>query len=416
MAAIKLLSLNCHGYNAGTESYLRQYCHDTDVFLLQETWLSDCTSSVLDNFHKDFAAFHTSAMEDKISRNIMLGRPFGGTAIMVRRSLANKCCRITTDNPRVTSVCMKSNGDAPDVVISSVYMPWNDRSLRHLSDVEATIGCLQSILDRFAGSLFVYGGDFNVTESVRNECSKLLHDFCSQNGLCWLLYENDDSCYTYHSDGNGHYSVLDYFFCSPQMSADNNVPSVLSDGDNMSDHCAISVTVCIPAACKNDSGDFSPQHCSKLLWDKANIDGYSADVCNCLSRIELPMEALQCKECCDESHQGDIEKYYNSIINCLKTAACNNVPTSRIGFHKYWWTPELDELKQKCIDATQIWKTAGKPCGSEINATRLRCKYQYKKAIKETAETASLEWNDNLYSHLCIKDNVGFWKAWRKRF
>ena len=42
MAAIKLLSLNCHGYNAGTESYLRQYCHDTDVFLLQETWLEWC--------------------------------------------------------------------------------------------------------------------------------------------------------------------------------------------------------------------------------------------------------------------------------------------------------------------------------------------------------------------------------------
>ena len=48
------------------------------------------------------------------------------------------------------------------------------------------------------------------------------------------------------------------------------------------------------------------QHCLKLLWNKANIDGYRADVCNCLSRTELPMEALQCKECCDESHQGDI--------------------------------------------------------------------------------------------------------------
>ena len=104
----------------------------------------------------------------------------------------------------------------------------------------------------------------------------------------------------------------------------------------MSDHCAISVTVCIPAACKNDTGDFCGQHCSKLLWDKANIDGYRANVCrpNCLSRIELPTEALQCKECCDEFHQGAIEKYYNSIINCLKTAACNNVPTFRIGFYR----------------------------------------------------------------------------------
>ena len=62
------------------------------------------------------------------------------------------------------------------------------------------------------------------------------------------------------------------------------------------------------------------------------------------------METLLCKECCDESHHADIEKYYNSILNCLKTAACNNVPTSMIGFHKYWWSPELDDVKQKCID------------------------------------------------------------------
>ena len=64
--------------------------------------------------------------------------------------------------------------------------------------------------------------------------------------------------------------------------APDSVPSVLSDGGNMSDHCAISVTVCIPAACNNDSGDFSRQHCSKLLWDKANIDGYRTDVIACL--------------------------------------------------------------------------------------------------------------------------------------
>ena len=24
--------------------------------------------------------------------------------------------------------------------------------------------------------------------------------------------------------------------------------------------------------------------------------------------------------------------------------------------------------------------------------------------------------SDNLYDHLCKKDNIGFWKAWRKRF
>ena len=52
----------------------------------------------------------------------MHGRPFGGTAVVIRKNLVSRCSRITTNNPRITSVCMKNGGDAPDVVISSVYI------------------------------------------------------------------------------------------------------------------------------------------------------------------------------------------------------------------------------------------------------------------------------------------------------
>ena len=48
MEKLKVLSLNCHGYNIGTASYLdriRNYC---DVIFLQETWLSDCNAVRLD--------------------------------------------------------------------------------------------------------------------------------------------------------------------------------------------------------------------------------------------------------------------------------------------------------------------------------------------------------------------------------
>ena len=123
MANLNILSLNCHGYNGSTESYLRRVNNNTDVILLQETWLTDCTCSILDNISNDFIVFHSSAMQDKISKNVMVGRPFGGTAVIVRKILAGRCSRISTDNPRVASVCMKSFGDAPDVVFSSVYMP-----------------------------------------------------------------------------------------------------------------------------------------------------------------------------------------------------------------------------------------------------------------------------------------------------
>jgi len=46
----------------------------------------------------------------------------------------------------------------------------------------------------------------------------------------------------------------------------------------------------------------------------------------------------------------------------------------------------------------------------------VRCKLRYKNAIKETAATADSTFNDKLFDHLCKKDNISFWKAWRKRF
>ena len=72
------------------------------------------------------------------------------------------------------------------------------------------------------------------------------------------------------------------------------------------------------------------------------------------------MEALLCNECCGETHHVDIENYYNSLISCLRATATNNVPTSKFGLHKHWWTPELEDLKQKCIDVTDVRKSSGK--------------------------------------------------------
>ena len=40
---INIISLNCHGFNAGTALYLQAIAHNADIILLQETWLCDAT-------------------------------------------------------------------------------------------------------------------------------------------------------------------------------------------------------------------------------------------------------------------------------------------------------------------------------------------------------------------------------------
>jgi len=57
----------------------------------------------------------------------------------------------------VHCIHLEING-SPDIIISCVYMPWNDRSLEQLVDYEATstIGCLQGIIDRHIGVYFYF--------------------------------------------------------------------------------------------------------------------------------------------------------------------------------------------------------------------------------------------------------------------
>jgi len=135
-----------------------------------------------------------------------------------------------------------------------------------------------------------------------------------------------------------------------------------------------------------------------------------------VSTIAIPVDALLCSNFYCHSHCIDIERYYNNIIWCLTVAASNCIPAVKVGLQKHWWTPDLDNLKQQCIDITNVWNSISRPRSGNINAERLRCKYRYKQAIKDAAFEADQRLNDDLFQYVCSKDNDSFWKSWRKRF
>ena len=103
--AVRIISLNCHGFNLGIEAYLSKL-NRYDIILLQETWLSDITCYKLQHISNEFTVYHSSAMEDKLHSDILHGRPFGGTAILVRKSMDIYCNPVPTNNPRITCVSL----------------------------------------------------------------------------------------------------------------------------------------------------------------------------------------------------------------------------------------------------------------------------------------------------------------------
>ena len=154
----------------------------------------------------------------------------------MHKKFAAHCSRVITNNPRITSLCLK-NIDDSDIMISSVYMPWWDRSIDHIIEYEATVGDMQSIVDRHIGCSFVFGGDLNVSKNHNNPCVMHVRNFCLANNLSWLITGETDTDYTYHNETNSHYSLIDYFLSSPTLCPvqQRNV-CILQDGDNPSGH------------------------------------------------------------------------------------------------------------------------------------------------------------------------------------
>ena len=151
------------------------------------------------------------------------------------------------------------------------------------------------------------------------------------------------------------------------------------------------------------------------MWNRTNTEWYQAVVTENLSNIYLPLDALYCNNNDCSCHHLQIERYYRDIVQCLKLAEITCVPVCKVGFHKHCWSPKLDDMKQQCIDITNLWTSVGRPQCGTINVGRLYCKFWYKQVIKEAASEADKDMNDDLFNHLCDKDNVSFWKSWRKR-
>lgn len=416
MDFLRFLSLNCHGVTWDTICYLKTIICTFDVILLQETWLAQFNCHLLSSISSDFVFYHSSAMEDKLHSGILGGRPFGGTAILVRNSLVDRVSVVDSHNPRITAVCLH-NSNQPDLLICSVYMPYNDRSVLQLGNYELALGSLQAQIDSHHGCSFIIGGDWNVSKAGDYPAKKYVEQFCSVNNLCWLDTAHDSVDFTYHCDANSHRSLLDHFLCSSNLVADrssSDLTNIMVDGNNTSDHYAINVSIqlqdCNPYSALKNKPFF------KQRWDRADLSRYQSVCSDLLGSVHLPLDALLCTDHCCSLHHSHLENYYNSIVNCLLTAARHCVPQVKVGIEKHWWSAELEELKQRCIDITRIWRENGCPRSGSINDDRVRIKLKYKFAIKEAVNAADEEFNDELANHLCNKEINSFWKAWRKRF
>ena len=118
---LRLLTFNLHGFKNSWD-YLRELMGVYDIIFVQEHWLLPTELSLLENLNSDFIVYAKSSMEEKIRQGVLTGRPFGGVAVLVRRSLCNVVTFCgASSNGRV--ICIKLMCRGLTMLIFGCYFP-----------------------------------------------------------------------------------------------------------------------------------------------------------------------------------------------------------------------------------------------------------------------------------------------------
>lgn len=127
-----ICSFNCRGLNSVKKEYINRNilvdgkCH---FLFLQEHWLSESQlDEELGSICQDFLTTGVSGFD---SRDVLSGRPYGGTGILWRRDLRAKVSVVLTKSLRLSAirVCI----DEINFLLINVYMPYEDDDVK--SDV-----------------------------------------------------------------------------------------------------------------------------------------------------------------------------------------------------------------------------------------------------------------------------------------
>ena len=245
--ALKLVSFNCKSVKRSVEN-VRSLCITADVVALQETWLLPHDLTYLSTVHDDFEWTGTSAVDTSVG--ILHGRPYGGVALLWRKSIFSSVCVVNCVSTRLCAV--KCQIREYIMLFFSVYMPVD--CPENITEFTECLSEMNAIIEDCNANIVFMLGDFNAhpNELFFNE----LTHFCKEQYWACVDYEmlscSNPNTYTYTSDINGSSRWLDH--CLVTRLTRNYIKSINILNDvSWSDHYPLEVicTLNIPILLEN---------------------------------------------------------------------------------------------------------------------------------------------------------------------
>jgi len=374
--------------------------------------------AMLTNIDAEFMAYSQSAMD--LSVDILVGRPYGGTAILFKKSLSSCITPTCTNDPRLTVITMKS--DIGPILFVCVYMPTDYGDTECYENYIEICAKVTAVFEESDAIHLVVCGDFNC--QVESRFYNIFTEFATDNNLVMTDLNRMNNVFTYYSDDNTKFSWIDHALCTSEIDKLVLTCNVLCDFIS-SDHKPLTVTfnnlnaVSLNTDVKSVVHDSTSPDWSQV--DQLSLWQYQNELDIQLKSINIPAlyDYMECDYDCLNSNAAVIDSYYNEICNCINSASTKTIPlrVHKSNFHEYvipGWNDYVCDKHAAARSAFVDWIYCGRPRDGYNYEVMRKTRAQFKLALRYCKQHNDMLCADNFASSLLSKDYSKFWQDIRK--
>ena len=403
---LRVTSFNCRGFKSSV-SEVSDICNISDLVLIQEHWLLPFELDKINNAHFDYLATSKSAID--LTDNILLGRPYGGTAILYRKSLAGSICVLDSHDPRIAAVKLMTN--IGPIIFLCVYMPVDLGHSDCLESYIETCANIRALYTECDAVHLVIMGDFNCQPHSR--FYDIMLNLAEDNNLQISDIKRLSNVVTYCSDDGLRTSWIDHCLCSQSVDECISSVEVLYQFIS-SDHKPLKIHFdnirAIASAAPQSTNS------SELVydWSKANdynMQLYQSILADCLNNVNIPVNLFRYSD-----HDGCAEKliteYYEAIVNSINNACNRSIPghIKTCADHIVpGWNDFVKDKHCAARDAFLQWASIGRPRYGYEFTLMVKTRAMFKLALRYCRQNEETLRADSLASSLSDKDYRSFW-------
>ena len=413
---LKLVTFNCRSVKSSINE-VKALCDSSDIVMLQEHWLLPHELSMLSMVHSEFLAVSKSAVS--VSQNILIGRPYGGTAILYRKDLASNVTVIDTSDPRVCAIkILTSYGP---VLFVCVYLPADSGDAECVENYIATCANVTALCQDCDAIQYVIAGDFNCHSGSR--LYSCFQNFAMDNRLCMTDNNRLVDAVTYRNDADTASSWIDHVLCTAVI--DGTVHNVVVMEEYItSDHKPLAVTfdtlVDLPVTGQATHAGYGSKAGNVIDWsevDESCIHTYRLTLDDMLSRLNIPLDVYS-KCGLTDCIKQEIDQYYGSLMSCVTNACQACFPAKQLNPMRDCvipgWNDIVSDKHRIARDAYIAWVAAGKPRFGPEHWLMTRTRARFKSALRFCKQHEDTVRANLFASSLTDKDYNKFWRDIRK--